>query len=450
MLDQQKKFLRSGAARAVSFRRRQLQTLYRAIKEQEPAITAALSADLGKSAGESYATEIGMVLSEIRHTLRHLEQWCRPQRAASSVAQLPARSYLLQEPLGVCLIIAPWNYPFQLAMLPLVSAIAAGNCVTLKPSELAPHTAAVLEQLLKSCFPPYYCHVVQGGAEAAQQELAKPYDLIFFTGSERVGRLVMEAAAKHLTPVILELGGKSPCIVDATADLRLAARRILWGKLLNAGQTCIAPDYLLVHSSIREQLIDALRRECTRLYSADPLTNPAYPRILHRGHFDRLMGLIQPELVRFGGSCDPDTLRIAPTLIDCPSPDSPIMQEEIFGPLLPLLTFDHLQQAMDFILDRPKPLALYLFSNCKAVQRRVTEELSFGGGCINDTISHIVSHTLPFGGVGTSGMGSYHGIHGFRAFSHTKPIVHKALHPDLPMRYPPFDRYLPILHRILK
>lgn len=446
----QKEYFQSGATLPLEFRLAQLRSLYRGIKRFEPQILEALRSDLGKSAEESYMSEIGMCLTEIRHTARHLREWSRPQRVPTPLMHFPGSSRIVREPRGVCLIIAPWNYPFLLAVGPMISAIAAGNCVTLKPSEYAPATAAVLEKMLDVCFEERFCRTVTGGAEVSAAETARPYDMIFFTGSTAVGRKVMAAAAQNLTPVVLELGGKSPCIVDETADLPVAAARIIWGKCLNSGQTCVAPDYVLVARSRKDALIREMQKAICRFYGEDPCENSAYPRIVNERHFDRLAAML-PEDPAVGGRVDRESLKIEPTLIETTLNDqSPLMTEEIFGPLLPIVPYDNIHEALGYILSRPRPLALYLFSRNRKLQRRVVETIPFGGGCINDTISHIITPYLPFGGTGDSGMGAYHGRCGYETFTHAKSILSKPFRPDLPVRYPPLTGKLDLLHKILR
>ncbi len=446
----QKEYFQSGATLPLEFRLAQLRSLYRGIKRFEPQILEALRSDLGKSAEESYMSEIGMCLTEIRHTARHLREWSRPRRVPTPLMHFPGSSRIVREPRGVCLIIAPWNYPFLLAVGPMISAIAAGNCVTLKPSEYAPATAAVLEKMLDVCFEERFCRTVTGGAEVSAAETARPYDMIFFTGSTAVGRKVMAAAAQNLTPVVLELGGKSPCIVDETADLPVAAARIIWGKCLNSGQTCVAPDYVLVARSRKDALIREMQKAICRFYGEDPCENSAYPRIVNERHFDRLAAML-PEDPAVGGRVDRESLKIEPTLIETTLNDqSPLMTEEIFGPLLPIVPYDNIHEALGYILSRPRPLALYLFSRNRKLQRRVVETIPFGGGCINDTISHITTPYLPFGGTGDSGMGAYHGRCGYETFTHAKSILSKPFRPDLPVRYSPLTGKLDLLHKILR
>ena len=446
----QKEYFQSGATLPPKFRLAQLRSLYRGIKRFEPQILEALRSDLGKSAEESYMSEIGMCLTEIRHTARHLREWSRPQRVPTPLMHFPGSSRIVREPRGVCLIIAPWNYPFLLAVGPMIPAIAAGNCVTLKPSEYAPATSAVLEKILDVCFEGRFCRTVTGGAEVSAAETARPYDMIFFTGSTAVGRKVMAAAAQNLTPVVLELGGKSPCIVDETADLPVAAARIIWGKCLNSGQTCVAPDYVLVARSRKDALIREMQKAICRFYGEDPCENSAYPRIVNERHFDRLAAML-PEDPAVGGRVDRESFKIEPTLIETTLNDqSPLMTEEIFGPLLPIMPYDNIHEALGYILSRPRPLALYLFSRNRMLQRRVVETIPFGGGCINDTISHITTPYLPFGGTGDSGMGAYHGRYGYETFTHAKSILSKPFRPDLPVRYPPLTGKLDLLHKTLR
>lgn len=446
----QKEYFQSGATLPPKFRLAQLRSLYRGIKRFEPQILEALRSDLGKSAEESYMSEIGMCLTEIRQTARHLREWSRPQRVPTPLMHFPGSSRIVREPRGVCLIIAPWNYPFLLAVGPMIPAIAAGNCVTLKPSEYAPATSAVLEKILDVCFEGRFCRTVTGGAEVSAAETARPYDMIFFTGSTAVGRKVMAAAAQNLTPVVLELGGKSPCIVDETADLPVAAARIIWGKCLNSGQTCVAPDYVLVARSRKDALIREMQKAICRFYGEDPCENSAYPRIVNERHFDRLAAML-PEDPAVGGRVDRESFKIEPTLIETTLNDqSPLMTEEIFGPLLPIMPYDNIHEALGYILSRPRPLALYLFSRNRKLQRRVVETIPFGGGCINDTISHITTPYLPFGGTGDSGMGAYHGRYGYETFTHAKSILSKPFRPDLPVRYPPLTGKLDLLHKTLR
>lgn len=449
-LIEQREYHRTGATYPIEFRIKQLKTLYQAVLEYQDDICAALYKDLGKCAEESYMTEIGMVLAEIRTAIRNLPKWSRDELVAMPITQFLSSGRIIREPYGVCLIISPWNYPLLLTLAPLVSAISAGNCVVVKPSELSPSTSKVIEKLLTTCFEERYCKVVLGGADVAEAELKKPYDMIFFTGSPRVGRIVMEHAARNLTPVVLELGGKSPCIVDKTANIKLAARRIMWGKLINAGQTCIAPDYLLVHSDVKDELMFEMQKAVFDFYGQDALNCPFYPKIISKKHFERLIAMINQKNVIFGGAYDSDLLKIEPVAVEVTNLSDTIMIEEIFGPILPVIAFNSLDSVIDFVAKRPKPLALYLFTRSRENEYKITRSLSFGGGCINDTISHITSSKLPFGGIGESGMGSYHGRYGYEAFSHKKSLLRKAYFPDVSLRYHPLKEKIAIIKRFLK
>ena len=446
IMDAQRRFFASGITRDVTWRIGALESLRQAILKQEQEISNALATDLGKGSFESYMTETGMVLSEIGFIQKHLRSWASEKRVPTPLTQFPAHSFRSPEPYGLTLIMAPWNYPFQLALSPLVGAIAAGNCAVIKPSEYAPASSGVIARLIADCFEPEFVAVVEGGLRENTLLLEQSFDFIFFTGSTTVGRVVMEKAARNLTPVCLELGGKSPCIVDDTADLPLAARRIVFGKLLNAGQTCVAPDYLLVQKDVKDPLVTLIRDEIVRALGPNPLQTSDYGKIINEKHFQRLMGLMEGETILIGGQCDPNTLRIAPTLLDDVSPDSPVMNEEIFGPILPVLTFGTLKEAADFVSSRPKPLALYLFTSSRTAEKSILNQCSFGGGCINDTIVHLVTSYMPFGGVGASGMGSYHGKASFDTFTHYRSIV-RSSRIDLPLRYRP---YLPKGERFLR
>ncbi len=386
-------------------------------------------------------SEIGMVLAGLRDTLSHLRRWSRPRRVMAPLAQFPSCCEVIPEPYGVSLIISPWNYPVLLGLDPLVAAIAAGNCAVLKPSELAPHVSAVLAEMIAATFPREFVAVVEGGVGTSNELLELPFDKIFFTGSPTVGRIVMAAAARHLTPLTLELGGKSPCIIDETADIALAARRIAFGKVLNAGQTCVAPDYVLIAESCKDAFVAAYRHAIKQMLGENPLGNPALPRIINSRHFERIMELMEGSNAVVGGKGDPESLRIEPTLLMDVVAASPCMQEEIFGPVLPVLVFRRLDEAESFVLSRPKPLACYIFSKSGKNIARLKSHLSYGGGCVNDTIVHLAVAGLPFGGVGNSGMGAYHGHAGFRAFCHEKSVLRKAHWLDLPFRYQPYGKF---------
>ncbi len=422
-----------------------METLRNLLKTREKEIFEALEKDLHKCEFESFIGEVGITLDEINYTLKHLESWMKTRKVSTPIALFPAKSYLQPEPYGNTLILAPWNYPFQLAISPLVGAIAAGNTAIVKPSEMAPHTSAMIAGLLKDVFDPAHVAVIEGGIDVNQVLLKMRFDLIFFTGSPLVGKLVMRAAAEHLTPVVLELGGKSPCFVDQDANLPLAAKRIAWGKFLNAGQTCVAPDYLLVHRSVRVEFVEELKKAITKAYGKEPADSPDYPRIITERHFDRLNKLLEGQKIIFGGNSDPASRYIAPTLVDANGWSDPIMQDEIFGPLLPILEFHDLNGAIGNVNARPKPLALYYFGNEKDRQNAVLEKTSSGGACINDVISHLANPNLPFGGVGESGMGSYHGKKSFDSFTHEKSVLRNYNFPDPPVRYAPYKGKLRLL-----
>ena len=442
ILRMQRQFFDSRQTFDIDTRLQGLRRLREAILAHEEEINAALKEDLGKSASESYMCETGMTLAELSDQIRHLRRRARPRRRMSNLANFPSSARAVFEPYGVVLVMSPWNYPFMLCMEPVIGAIAAGNCCVVKPSAYSPATSAVIRTILSEVFPPEYVAVVEGGRAENAALLEQRFDYIFFTGGVTVGRLVMEKAAVHLTPVTLELGGKSPCIVTADSDLKVAARRIVFGKFLNCGQTCVAPDYLLVDQSVKDPLLALIQKEIARQYGPDPLANPDYGKIINRKHFDRLCGLIDPAKVVCGGQTQPDALRIAPTLLDPVQPGDAVMQEEIFGPLLPVLTYKSLDEAAQFIQSREKPLALYLFTRNRKAERLFAEYVSFGGGCVNDTILHLSVPSLGFGGVGRSGMGSYHGRKSFETFSHEKSILKKPFWPDLPLRYQPYTNAL--------
>ncbi|HOW73043.1 MAG TPA: aldehyde dehydrogenase [Phycisphaerae bacterium] len=450
LIARQRADFQTGATRSVAFRLCQLKNLYSAIESGEEALINALHGDLRKSPQEAYVTEIGLVLGEIRHALRNLPSWARPQRRRSSLLTWPARGLICPEPYGVALIIGPWNYPFQLLLAPLVGAIAAGNCVVLKPSEFAPQTAAAIARLIGTVFPEEYIAVVQGQRDVAEALLREKWDMVFFTGSTSVGRAVMTAAARHLTPVTLELGGKCPCLVCADAPLEIAARRIVWGKFMNAGQTCVAPDHVLVDQRVGDKLVDSMKRVLREFYGDDPRNNPNYGRIVNRRHFDRLIGYLGSGRILCGGGHDGGDLYIAPTILTDVATDAPVMQEEIFGPILPILEFTALDEALTSLRDRSTPLALYLFTGNRAIQERVLAGTRSGGVCINDTVSHIVGHNLPFGGLGESGMGAYHGRASFDCFSHRRSVLRRSLAFDPKLRYPPPRLTLAALKRFYR
>ena len=438
IVEAQRAFFRSGETLSLKFRQRALCALSKAMKIWESRIAEALWKDLHKSYEEAYLTELSIVLGEIDSHLHHLKRWMLPKHVGTPVKMMPSRSKVMAEPLGCTLIMAPWNYPVQLPLNPLVGAISAGCTAVLKPSPYVPHTSKVLEAMIKETFRPEYIAVVQGNRDVNTALLAERYDLIFFTGSPQLGRTVMRAASENLTPVVLELGGKSPCIVDKDANIGMAARRIAWGKSLNAGQTCIAPDYLLVHEDVKEPLVAALKKEFACLLGPNPKEAKHFVRIVNERAFDRLVGYIEGADVVMGGDYDRSERYIAPTIIDHVDVDSPIMQEEIFGPIFPIVTFRTTDEAIHFVQEREKPLALYYFSESKQSIRKVLKHTSSGGTCINDTIMHIANEKLPFGGVGASGMSAYHGKESFRVFSHYRAVVTTTTRLDLPFRYMPY------------
>ncbi len=438
---------REGRTRPLAWRLEHLQKLRALLKDREAEALAALRADLGKPALEAYASELGFLVAELDHTIKHLPAWVRPEKVSTPLANQPASSTILREPLGVVLIISPWNYPLQLALGPLMAAIAAGNCAVIKPSEVSSHTSALLARWLAD-FAPGAVAVVEGGVPETTALLEQRFDHVFFTGSTQVGKVVMQAAAKHLTPVTLELGGKSPCIVDQHVDVDVAARRILWGKFWNAGQTCVAPDYLLVHEAIERPLVDALRRTLVEFYGQDPAKSPDYARVINERHHARLVGLLGQGELLVGGQHDEGTRYLAPTIVKAPPLDSRLMTDEIFGPILPLIVVKDLGAAIEFVNERPKPLALYVFSSDARAQRRVLEETSSGGACVNDTIAHLSVPDLPFGGVGDSGMGAYHGRAGFETFSHRKSVMNKKTWMDVKLRYPPYGDNIKWVRRL--
>lgn len=431
-------YFATGETRSLRFRLAALRRLRQALRIHTDALCSALWLDLHKSESESYLTEIGIVLQEINNHIRHLKRWAGGKRVSTPITLMPASSRIVPEPLGVVLIIAPWNYPVQLLLSPLIGAISAGNCAVLKSSPLAVHTEAVLKQLITATFPPHYISWADGGGDELKLLLEERFDYLFFTGGSAFGEVVMRAAAAHLTPVTLELGGKSPCIVGQHADLRTTARRIIWGKLLNAGQTCIAPDYLFVHADCKQQLCEEMKGAIRQFFGDDPRQNDHYPRIISVEAARRLEQMMHAsgEII-FGGTCDPELRYIAPTLLDAPAEDSPIMQHEIFGPILPIQTFHEIETVIRYINERPKPLALYYFGTHKEANK-VLDNTSSGGACINDTIVHIANHHLPFGGVGRSGIGKYHGRLTFELFSNLRAVVRTSTFPDIPLKYPPY------------
>lgn len=432
------------------YRKQKLQDLRVAIKKYEDEIFRALKKDLNKSAFEAYETEVGIVLEEIDNTIKNLNKWAKPKRIKTPIFNFLSTSYIYYEPYGKVLIMSPWNYPFQLTITPLIGAFAAGNQIIVKPSEYSNSTAIVIEKLLNEVFSQEEVTVIRGGRAVNQALLEQKYDYIFFTGSPAVGKIVMESAAKYLTPVTLELGGKSPCIIDDSAKVKLAAKRIIWGKLLNAGQTCVAPDYILVQRNIKDELVKEMINYIKYFYGENPINNPDYPKIINEKHYKRILGLIENENIITGGQVDLGLMKIAPTILGDVSWQSPVMQEEIFGPVLPIIEFDNLDDVVTMIQNYPTPLALYFFTTNKENEKMILSKVSFGGGCINDTIIHLSNSNLPFGGVGQSGMGQYHGKASFDTFSHSKSIIKKSNLVDINLRYPPFKDHLKLLKKIFK
>jgi aldehyde dehydrogenase (NAD+) len=451
ILELQKQFFRSGATLSVEYRVEMLRKLYDTIKANKKEIAIALQQDLGKSEFESFMCETGMVLSEITYMIKNAAKLSAKKKVSTPIAQFPSVSYQKPVPYGNVLVISPWNYPFLLSMDPVVDAVAAGNTVVLKPSAYSPATSEIVRTIIEAVFPKEYVAVVTGGRRENTSLLEKKFDMVFFTGSQNVGKEVLRHTAEHLTPTVLELGGKSPCIVDETANIELAAKRIVFGKFLNCGQTCVAPDYILCDKTIKYELIGAIQRQLRRQYGVLPIENPSYGKMINEKHYERVAKLIDQKKVAFGGYGKRDKLQIAPTLMDHVTWDDPIMQEEIFGPVLPVLEYGEFEEIFGLLADKPKPLALYLFTENKERVDAVNDRLSYGGGCINDTIIHLATSEMGFGGVGESGMGSYHGKAGFEAFSHTKSIVEKKTWLDLPMRYQPSKFvYARLLEKFLK
>ncbi len=452
ILRAQREYFNSGATLPVDFRIRSLKKLYHVIKKYEQEIGEALKKDLGKSSLEGYFCETGLVLSEISYMIRHVRMYAREKTVHSPITQFVSRSFIKPSPYGCTLIMSPWNYPVLLTLNPLVDAIAAGNTAVVKPSAYSPASSMIIEKLIKESFDKRHVACVTGGRKENSALLDLKFDLIFFTGSQAVGREVLRHAAEHLTPSVLELGGKSPCIIDSSAKIPLAARRLVFAKFLNCGQTCVAPDYVLCHESIKEDFIRALKREIKRQYGTDPLQNDAYGKIINKKHFERLKGLIDKDKTVFGGDYDEETLKIAPTVMDNVTYDDPVMQEEIFGPIIPVLTFDEYEDIYKDLADKPKPLALYIFAEDRRRIKEVTSRVSYGGGCINDAVVHLATSEMGFGGVGESGMGAYHGKVGFDTFSHKKSILDKKTWIDIPMRYQPFKStvYEKIFHLVLR
>ncbi len=448
IVDTQRKYFDTHETLNIKTRIQALKALKDAIKSKESDITNAIKKDLGKSPFESYMCEVGLTLSELSYMIKHTKKFAKDKTVMTPITHFASRSFVKKTPYGVVLVMSPWNYPFLLTMGPLIDAIAAGNTVVVKPSAYSPNTSQIMKEILEAVFDKKYVSVIEGGREENTYLLDQKFDYIFFTGGKTVGKLVMQKASEHLTPVTLELGGKSPCIVDCTANLKLAAKRIVFGKYLNLGQTCVAPDYLICDKKIKDELLSYIKSEIKKQYGNEPIKNEAYGKIINQKHFDKVLSLIDQKKVVYGGKCDPETLKIEPTVMDNVSYDDAIMQEEIFGPILPVLTYETIDEAQKYINENPKPLAFYIFSSNKKTIKSLTSNCAFGGGCINDTVIHLATSNMGFGGVGESGMGSYHGKCGFDTFSHKKSIVDKKTFMDLPMRYQPYNKFYGFLLRM--
>ncbi len=448
IVERQREFFYQDKTKILRFRMEALNRLEKSIRNHQQDIYRALKKDLNKSEFESYMTEVGMTLAELSYVKKHLPLWNQKQWKISPLAQFPSSSFTLREPYGVVLVMAPWNYPFMLCMEPLIGALAGGNCCVVKPSAYAPAVSEILSQIISEVFPEKYVAVVNGGREENTLLLEQRFDYIFFTGGVTVGKMVMEKAAEHLTPVTLELGGKSPCIVAKDADLSLAARRLVFGKYLNSGQTCVAPDYLLIDEEIKEEFLSLVVYWIEKMWGKEPLENPDYPKMINEKHYNRVLGLVDGEKITCGGYGKRETLQITPTVLEDIKWDSPVMQEEIFGPILPVLTYKNLDEAIEKVREREKPLALYLFTENNQMQKKVLKQVSFGGGCINDTIIHLATSRMGFGGVGGSGMGSYHGKKSYETFTHEKSIVKKSTKLDLPIRYQPYTKGKEVLLKL--
>ncbi len=450
LIERQRHYFSSQHTKSVSYRKQLLKALKKEIQKCEQDIYDALYKDFKKSRFEGYLTEIGLVLSELDLAISRIETWTKPQKVQASLLNFPSSDYIYKNPYGTVLIIAPWNYPFQLAIAPLIGAITAGNTAIIKPSELTPHTSALMAKIIAAVFTEEHVTVIEGGVETAQELLRHRWDYIFFTGSVKVGKIIAKSAAEFMTPITLELGGKTPCIIDETANIALAAKRIVWGKFLNAGQTCIAPDYILIKEKVKSDFIECAKKEIEKAYSSVPKNSKDYPRIINTRNFERLANMLQNETVLFGGDIDAQDLYISPTLIENPSADSPVMKEEIFGPLLPIISYSSFEELQGVINNYEHPLTLYVFSKSKSFTKQTIETFSFGGGVINDTLVHYGNKKLPFGGVGESGIGNCHGKYGFDAFTHEKSIVKKANWLDIPIRYAPYEGKLGMIKKVMK
>ncbi len=441
LINRHKRFFLTGKTLDVSYRKDQLKAFVNAFKKNEKMLFDAVWTDFHKSEFETFATELGILYSGANHAKNKLSNWTKPKKVLTNLPNLPGSSYIIPEPYGTALVIGAWNYPYLLSLGPLIGAMAAGNTMILKPSELSPHASAAMAKILNENFDQEYLHVVEGGVAETTELLRHKFDYIFFTGSSRVGKIIYKAAAEQLTPVTLELGGKSPCIIEKDASLKVSAKRIAWGKFINAGQTCIAPDYLLVHESVKEKLLGYIVEYIREFYGENPKGNPDFVRIVNAPNFARLTGLIEKEKIYYGGEYDATERYISPTILHNVTWNDPVMEDEIFGPILPVLTYKNLDEIISEINKRPKPLSLYIFTKSKKVQEKVLKQISFGGGTINDTIMHISNERLPFGGVGASGIGSYHGKAGFDTFSHHKSIMKRPTWIDIPLKYPPYNDF---------
>ena len=450
LIQQQQAYFQKGETRSVAFRLKQLRKLRDVVVQNESLIFGSLKKDLNKSAFESYATEIGFVLEELSYQIKHLKRWAKPRRVKNPITNFPASSYITHEPKGNVFIMAPWNYPFQLVFVPLIGALAAGNTVVVKPSEISKATAEVIKKILNNAFDTNYVEVVIGGPETGQALLKQEFDHIFFTGSQRVGQVVLESAAPKMIPVTLELGGKSPCIADEHIHVKQTARRIIWGKLINAGQSCIAPNCLFVHENVKDALLPELVKAIQKFYGVDPEQSDEYPRIINQDNMDRLVEMVHDADVYWGGKYNREKLYFEPTILDNVDFDMAAMKKEIFGPILPVITFSDLDQLLEMLKLCPSPLALYFFSRNRKHVKKVLQRVPAGGVTINDTIMHFVNNKLPFGGTGNSGMGKYHGKHSFEVFSNTKPVVFKATWLDIPLRYAPFKNKLKYVRKLMK
>ena len=450
IIESQRSYYFSGATREINFRIKQLKTLRKLILENEAEILGALKSDMDKPPFEAQLSEIQIVVQEIDHFLDYIKQWSHEKIVPTPLMHQPGKSIIVKEPYGVVLIIAPWNYPFQLLVDPLIGAIAAGNCAVLKPSEISAATSALMKKLFSKYFNENYIAVIEGGIPETQILLSQKFDYIFYTGSTVVGKIVMEAASKYLTPVTLELGGKSPCIVDKNINIKQTAKKICWGKFFNAGQTCIAPDYLLVEKSIKAKLLEEIKITIKEFYGENPIESADYTSIVSERHFSRLVKFLSDGKIVTGGKYDNERLRIEPTVIEDISWDDNIMKDEIFGPILPVLEFDDVDEVINIVNEHPKPLALYVFSKSRKFQKLIINKTSSGGVCINDVLSHITTEHLPFGGVGESGMGSYHGKKSFDSFTHEKSVMRKSFLIDTPVKYPPYIKLTGFMKRIIK